>query len=240
LATTNKGDYAADILKLLIDNGAACDVIDERFFNFCEPIHFALMNDGKSSPKLLDLLLKKRGVNVIHKLNGMTLVHYAVLNKGDDGPEIMKKLLENGAEPNIGDINKQTPLHYYTENNQEYQNIASMTILLQNGGNPNAINEMGDTPVHYAAANEGEQAFEMMELLLAKGGKLDIKNKIGFTPVHFALLNIGICGVKIRELCGDSEKIANLPLNDNGETLLHFMIFQAETKIEQIQALLDN
>ena len=244
LATTNKGDYAADILKLLIDNaadisklliGAGCDVIEGRFSNFCEPIHFALMNDGESSPKLLDLLLKKRGVNVIHQKNGMTLVHYAVLNKGDGGREIMEKLFENGAKPNTGDLNKRTPLHYYFKNHQEYQNIDSMKILLLNGGNPNAIDEMGCTPVHYAAINEGEQAFEMMELLLAHGGKLDIKNKIGFTPGQFALLNI-----KIKGLCGDSEKIANLPLNDNGETLLHLMICQAESKIEQIQVLLDN
>ena len=244
LATTNKGDYAADILKLLIDNaadisklliGAGCDVIEGRFSNFCEPIHFALMNDGESSPKLLDLLLKKRGVNVIHQKNGMTLVHYAVLNKGDGGREIMEKLFENGAKPNTGDLNKRTPLHYYFKNHQEYQNIDSMKILLLNGGNPNAIDEMGCTPVHYAAINEGEQAFEMMELLLAHGGKLDIKNKIGFTPGQFALLNI-----KIKGLCGDSEKIANLPLNDNGETLLHLMICQAKSKIEQIQVLLDN
>nr|CAH0107608.1 unnamed protein product [Daphnia galeata] len=243
LATNNKGDYAADILKLLIDNGAACDVIDGRLFNFCEPIHFALMNDGESSPKLLDLLLKKRGVNHNSITEEIQMLWTTV-----DGPlfttpleELLTLLLQKGGDPNLPDKKfKATPVHFVAQGEGD-RGDEKMKILLQNGGNPNATDEMGCTPVHYAATNEGEQAFEMMELLLANGGKLDFKNKNGFTPGHFALLNIGICGVKIRELCGDSEKIANLPFNDSGETLLHFMInYGAECKIEQIQAILDN
>ncbi|EFX73529.1 hypothetical protein DAPPUDRAFT_109602 [Daphnia pulex] len=51
LVASNQGEYAAEILKLLLDWGGKCDALTSQF----EPIHFATMNNGESAPESLDL-----------------------------------------------------------------------------------------------------------------------------------------------------------------------------------------
>ena len=236
LAASNQGDYADQILKLLLDNGGKCDTRVGLF----EPIHFATMNNGKAAPKLLDLIIRKRGINVIHKDSGMSIVHFTMFNNGDCGTMVAKKLLENRAEPNSCDNRKQTPLHLAArdtigENNQ----IAIMEAFLKNGGDPNAVDKLGRTPVHYAAANEGEYAYKKLELLLAYGGKIAVRDKGGLTPVHYTVLNKGLSGSKMRNIV-EYKKYTNNPLNTSGETLLHRLVNGNDNKIYFVQTTIQN
>ncbi len=254
-AASNQGDYAADILKQLLEKGGVFNVCTN--IDLWEPIHLATMNNGGSALKLFDLLLKKRGMNVIHKESGRSLIHFATMNCGDCGPEILKKLLENGAEVNAIDNNKQTALHIVAKDSlyETNQDILLMKILLENGGDPNAADQHGQTPVHFAASSlSGEHAHEKLKLLLDHGGKLTSKDSNGLNPVHYTLLNMGICGAKMRELIGVNRESANVPLDSNIRlTLLHWIVFQKtvqiptlsdpskyDRKVDLVQLILDN
>jgi ankyrin repeat protein len=254
-AASNQGDYAADILKQLLEKGGVCEVCTN--IDQCEPIHLATMNYGGSALKLFDLLLNERGMNVIHEGSGRSLIHFATMNCGDCGPQILKKLLENGAEVNAIDNNKQTALHLVAKDSlyETNQDILLMKILLENSGDPNAADQHGRTPVHFAASSlSGEHAHEKLKLLLDHGGILTSKESNGFNPVHYTLLNMGICGAKMRELIGVNRESANVPLDsDSGKTLLHVIVSQKKVqlptlsdpskynrKVDLVQLILDN
>jgi ankyrin repeat protein len=109
LAALNQGDYAAEILKQLIESEGTFNAVDK--ITPFEPIHYAALNGGDSALELLELLIEKRGIYVIDGKNGWTLLHFAMFNEGDCGPKILKKLLGSGMNPNVVDKHNKTPLH---------------------------------------------------------------------------------------------------------------------------------
>lgn len=251
-AASNQGDYATEILKLLLEKGGACDVLRGKF----EPVHLAIMNCGSCALELFNLLVRKRGFNVIHETSGFSLIHFVAMNGGDCGPNILKKLLENGAKVNDLTKKKLTPLHIAAKDgiSESNQQISIMKILLENGGNPNDVDEYGRTPLHFAASSlSGEHAHEKLKLLLDHGGKLTSKDKCGLNPVHYTLLNMGVRGAEMREVVGVNRETTNVPLNRNGITLLHWIVFQGKIllptlsdpskhyrKVDLVQLILDN
>jgi hypothetical protein len=75
-----------------------------------EPVHLAIMNCGSSALELFNLLVRKRGFNVIHETSGFSLIHFVAMNFGDCGSNILKKLLENGA--NVNDVGNNKLRHF--------------------------------------------------------------------------------------------------------------------------------
>ena len=123
-------------LKMLINAGAALDVIDE---DGCTPLHYAA-SWGKIS--CLQLLINADApLNIVDKYHGWTPVHYAVIGNDRDDIYVNKvkclELLKNaGADLEIASFTGKTPAQYAKEKekgNDKYLDILPKETWLQSG-----------------------------------------------------------------------------------------------------------
>ncbi|XP_045031577.1 uncharacterized protein LOC116936163 [Daphnia magna] len=230
-AARNKGHYALEMMKQLLDYTGSSNADDLIFF-----LCVALFNYGECGLELVELLLKNIKTEAIQIYEELL---YLVLLDEVHGLKNMKMILEKGVKPNPVGKDKFTILHYAVME-QTTQTLAIIETLLEYGCDLNASDESGNTPIHCAAINQGEHAYETMKFLLSKGGDVNIKRKDGLAPVHFALFNRGICGDKMRKLLGVDQDSVNVPIDNIGNTLLHFFVSGKRAKVDVVQLILDH
>ena len=149
------------MMKLLLDNGAAPDVITPKGST-------VLHNSVKTSNVEAVYLLLKAGANpnILDKDLKIPL-DYAANN------DVFALLLGFGANPNYKNYLKQALL------SKNYENLSN---LLECGADPNMLDENGNNSVFFIN-NQKE-----LELLKNYKADLNIINKYGYSPVlHFAL-----------------------------------------------------
>jgi hypothetical protein len=93
-AACNEGDWAAEIMQLLLKHGGHPNVVNSAGHT---PVHRAAKNESSSAPKIIKLLLQNgANPNSPSIPNGITPIHLAALNQGDYAVEILKQLLDSG------------------------------------------------------------------------------------------------------------------------------------------------
>jgi len=165
------GTGHADILKLLLDKGAAADGANS--FDGRTPLHFAALFNRTNTAQLLI----RHGAKVqAYDRFGLTPLHYAALQ---GYPETVALLLKHKANPDVGVVPSSdprpffppqrgltlagdTPLHLAALNGQT--NV--IPTLLKSGASVNATNSMGRTALDLASEPGGAtESFWLQRLL---------------------------------------------------------------------------
>lgn len=162
-----------DVVKALLDNGAAMDAYDEEQ---CTPLHdaaryktidaLAYLLRGCANPKAQNKDLK-------------TPLHVACRY---GGIEVVKALLDNGAAIDAYDKWKETPLH----DAARAGSIDVFALLLYKGANPNLRGKYLRTPLHIASRNG---SIDVVKALLESGATIDANKEGQVTPLHLAAAN---------------------------------------------------
>ena len=181
-----KKENGAEILKILIDNGA--DVNTKGYNNKTAPIFIACRLNNIEIVKIL--IDNGADVNAVSGWFKDTPIFTACWN---NNIEIVKLLIENGAEINAKDGIKQTPIHSACGNND---NIDIVKYLIDNDANVNVKDETEQTPLFYACKNNN--GFEIVKYLIDNDANINVEDYAGRTPLHYACLNAnGLETVKI-------------------------------------------
>ena len=158
----------ADIVRLLLDAGAAIDPED----NLCNtPLLVAVDKGYKDCIELL----ARRGADVNIAVNkGYKPSHIAALHGHVD---CLRALLDAGADPKLEDWRGCTPLHIAADNGQ----TDCVAALLSEGAQPDAVSKGGTTALHLAARSG---SVDCLALLLNAGAKTEIMDRDGNTALN--------------------------------------------------------
>ncbi|HUP90270.1 MAG TPA: ankyrin repeat domain-containing protein [Longimicrobiales bacterium] len=169
------GFGALDVMKVLLDKGAAVNVKNRRAST---PLHWAIHDAAKVA------LLVSRGAAVNAKtIEGRTPVYQAsVLANGHD---VLRLLLDKGADPKLTTLVGQSPLMVASVRGD----TEAMRLLIEKGADVNAKNSAGETALMFAATNGSPDA---VRLLLEKNADATVKSKRSET----ALGNAATAGVE--------------------------------------------
>lgn len=149
-------DKILEILKILIENGADINVLDEQD---SAPLHLAA---ARNQTRIVRMLINK-GADV--NLKGKSGEY--PLNSAAGHPcnsEMIRTLIANGAEVNVKGARGNTPLHdsIYSGSSEVVQ------TLIKSGADLNAKNDEGKTPLKLALEDDYK---EIAELLRKHGAK---------------------------------------------------------------------
>jgi ankyrin repeat protein/WD40 repeat protein len=181
--------------------------------------------------KILVKYLLDAGIDINHQnIDGKTLLHYAVSIVNND---FFKLLIQNGADVNIKDKNKRSPFQYLLDrqiswdlnerffyNSEIKINWDMIDLFINNHADINARNKDGNTPLLLAGKDS------IIYSLIRRGADINAMN------YKFETLFTRI--VSHRHIYGPNEPInplvkfiidnranVNLPINDEGYTVLH-------------------
>lgn len=150
----------ADVIELLLDNGAspyAQSVINPEGLM---PLHLAIINGSVDAIRAL----LSRGAGVDVRLpSGQTPLMFAVAQESfvSERPAIVTIFLEHGADPNLQDNAGNTALHQATR----WSRLASIPILVEHGASLDLQNNRGQTALDVAVT---PQAVELLRELGAR------------------------------------------------------------------------
>ena len=149
-------DKILEILKILIENGADINVLNEQGK---APIHFAA---ARNQTRIVRMLIEKSAdINLKSKFGDYPL-NYAAGHPCNS--EIIEMLIANGADVNAKGACGNTPLH-----DSIYSGSSKVCeTLIKNGANFNAKNNEGKTPLKLALEDDYK---EIAELLRKHGAK---------------------------------------------------------------------
>ncbi len=170
----------AEILKVLIDNGASVNALDQ---DGAIPLHLAAYHGRTEALKVLI----EHGAQVNAKDNEQyTALHCAA----DEGQvEAMEILISNGADLDVVDEEYMTPLLTVSEQGLD----KSAKILLSHGANFRARGKKQMTSLHLAARG-GHEGIVSILLEYASQDDIDSLDEDNWTPLHSACL-LGRCGI---------------------------------------------
>ena len=160
--------------------------------------------------------------NVQNYTSFNTPLHIAA--KYGQGAAIVQLLSCEECNPNYQNREFDTPLHIAAKHGQDGSIVQ---LLSYRECNPNVQNQEGNTPLHVAIRYEQEKS--IVELLSSKECDLNVQNYVGDTPLHIASKrkSLDIIKILLERRCSTiipnekSETAQNIPLNENGDCLLH-------------------
>jgi hypothetical protein len=222
LAASNEGDWAAEIMQVLLKHGGHSNVIDALGYT---PVHHAAYNESSSAPKIIELLLQNgANANISIILHGTTPVHVAAFNHGDCAPKILKQLLDSGGNCNaVEKITLLEPIHYATINGGDFA-LELLQLLLEKRGIDVIHDKDKWTMLHFVMINEGDCGPKILKRLLESGMDPNVVDKYNQTPLHYSsrshdyLENQNIALMKdILENGGDPNAV-----DETGRTPVHY------------------
>ena len=196
------------------------------------PLHIACCRKLFGIIKLL--LQNKSSTNIPNK-KGETAQDIPLTKDGDGllhiacqwyDVDIIKYLItDERCSPNVqNSASGNTPLHIAAKYGQ---NDTIAELLSYKECDPNAQNKEGDTPLHFAVRHSKSAA--IFQLLAHLQCNPNVQNKESDTPLHIAcwrksldiikVLLEGKCGTNIPNKKGETAQ--NIPLNEDGDCLLH-------------------
>jgi ankyrin repeat protein len=220
-AACNEGDWAAEIMQVLLKHGGQPNVVDKAGYT---PVHRAAQNESSSGPKIIRLLLQYgANPNIPLITNKTTPVHLAALNQGDYAAEILKQLLDSGGACHaIENSNMFEPIHCATVNSGDSA-LELLQLLLGKRGIDVIHGRCGWTLLHLAMVNEGDCGPKILKKLLESGMNPNVVDKYNRTPLHVTSVSLNIENQNIslmRDLLengGDPNAV-----DENGWTPVHF------------------
>ncbi len=240
VAACNEGDWAAEIMQVLLKHGGHPNVVHTR--TGYTLVHCAALNESSSGPKIVRLLLQYgANPNTPSIPNGTTPVHLAALNQGDYAAEILKQLLESEGTFNAVDkITPFEPIHYAALNGGNSA-LELLELLIEKRGIDVIDGKNGWTLLHFAMFNEGDCGPKILKKLLGSGMNPNVVDKHNKTPLHLASgsLNLEIQNIALmRDLIengGDPNAV-----DEDGRTPVHYAATdEGEHGCEKLKLLLD-
>jgi len=162
-------DGHADVVKLLIDNGADVNAANDRGVT---PLHRAIACDGAMAKLLIERGAKVEAADE----RGRTPLHWAAV---DGTPEAMTALVDAGSPIALPEHEGRAPLHAAAVAGNE----SAVKALIARGASADVADRLGKTPLHLAARNGSDG---VVAALLAGGAKADVQDTFGVTPLQDA------------------------------------------------------
>lgn len=190
IAVLNHGKYGADIVKVLLDNGADPNTVDQQDST---PVHYAASNESRSAVKMIKFLLEMGGDPNRVSLRGYTPVHYAARNEGNYAHKILEKLLNYGGTYDAVYTVKSTgkwlkPIHFATMNRGNPSWELLELLIGKHRNNANVICGVNLwMPVHLAVHKSGDLGPKILRKLLKNGAEPNPCDAKGCTPLHLAV-----------------------------------------------------
>jgi ankyrin repeat protein len=202
-----------DLIKLLVNNGAKLDILD----NEGRTILFIPIKYNYIEALLLLLKLNKKAISVplvdYIDQNGNLPLHYSIINSN---LKITKILIEYGSDVNSVNSKKNNSLHLGIYS----KSLDIIRLLLKSGVNINSKTVTGETALHLACNFELE---DIVSLLLEKGINVNAQEYDNeFTALNYSvnLNNINIGTMLI-------ENNADPNIQDfNGNSPLHYAVLE--------------
>lgn len=145
-----------DVARLLLEKGAAAELIDDTDNLGWTPLHLAVKNGRDSMTRLL--LEKGAKVDAVGQTLGnfgQTPLHVAALSGHDS---VARLLLEKGAEVNAPDYWGRTPLHEAAK----HGHYSMAVLLLEEGAAVDATDKYGQTPLKFATMNGHDSVAKLL------------------------------------------------------------------------------
>jgi ankyrin repeat protein len=240
----------ADIVKLLLDQGANAGVKDNKGRSSLHEVSPGIHrykhyhSGGEYIPgdrvyppkKAFDVALLLVDLNV--DVNALDNDHTTPLHLASSHGilEVARLLLERGATANAKNVHGQTPLHLVSQSEAfSHENSEVARLLLEIGMDANVQDNCLATPLHFACSHGN---FETALVLLDHGAEPNAQNADGQTPLH---------RVSQGSNFDDDPRVAQLMLergaevnarDQDQETPLHLALHKSKTKT--VQVLLDH
>ncbi len=196
LVASNEGDYAADIMRVLLNDGVDPKKAVSKLG--MTPVHYAAQNESSSGPKLMKILLENGGDPNTRSINHdkSTPIQLAASNQGDYAAEILKLLLDWGGKCDAL-TGQFEPIHFATMNGGE--SAPELLDLLLEKRSINIIHESsGMSLVHFTMFNNGDGGPKIAKKLFENDAKPNARDKRKQTPLHLAA----------RDTVGENNQIA--------------------------------
>jgi ankyrin repeat protein len=185
---------SADLVKLLLDKGAAIEAVDEEYDT---PLIQAAAHGATGVVKLL----LERGASIEARDGpGLTALNAAACDCAvidmPDTLDIVRVLLEKGANIETSDDVGETPLIRAAE----WGRTEIVKLLLDKRANIEAKDKDGNTALMISARGGGMPTADAVKLLLDRGSKIEAKNKEGRTALILAADENGFEQIEIVKL----------------------------------------
>lgn len=232
----------ADLVKFLIDSGAAPKALDSGGGT---PLHHVEEDVATAAVLIksgIDVNAKdKHGFRPLHTVIGAELIGFLVakgaevnartawmketpLFKVTDVDEAVV-LIENDADVHVTDGDGNTLIHHavYVEN------IDLAKLFIEHGVKVNVSNDEGNFPLHYAD-------YHLAELLLDNGAEVNARNKRGEAAIHNAIWGIKKTLVELLISRGAKVNIEDnngrRPLHNVGSVALAALLLRSGAKLD--------
>lgn len=149
-------DKILEILKILIENGADINVLDEQD---SAPLHRAA---ARNQTRIVRMLINKGADVNLKGRSGNYPLNYAADHPSTS--EIIEILIANGADVNVKGARGNTPLHdsIYSGSSDVFE------TLIKSGAHVNAKNDKGKTPLQLALEDDYKEKAELLRKYGAK------------------------------------------------------------------------
>ncbi|XP_028417938.1 uncharacterized protein LOC114542630, partial [Dendronephthya gigantea] len=169
-----------EIVKYLVEKGAAVNAINSKNANGLTVLHSAVAN-GK--PEIVKYLVENGADVNSTDIHGRTVLHSAVTEITEGKLEIIKYLVENGSDVNGEYTDGWTVLHYAVSKGT----LEMVKYLVEKGADVKGKNTDGSTILHTAVT---KGTLDIVKYLVEKGAAVNAinsKNTNGSTVLHSAV-----------------------------------------------------
>ena len=172
------GTLNENMIKLLIDNGASLNALDE---NDRTPFHVLCLNDNITFNILKYFIFIYKNININPDKDKWNIIHYLFSNKNIT-EDMIKLVIEEGFDLECLTNDNDTPINILCGNSKATLNM--IKLLIDKNVSIEHNNCYNWKPIHYACLNGNK---DIIKYIIDISTDLEIKANNSLSPLYFIL-----------------------------------------------------